>query len=583
MTSLLRLPDELLEGIVQHLGPRDTVAFGITCKRIHRVATASLVWRRHCIETWRYWQRRHKLAEKTKLPPAQTDWRQLFKERAIIDRDALALFDKMLTEQQSRSHRMEEIASQGYDVKDLLLRLQNETLDSAEDVLARRYHAAAILGQIHRLIALDKWTMLQQGHPVKLEEALGAYDLFVTSGQKGDLDDIARELDVIAQRVRDTDPEFENLSIRQRAVKVAELLRSEELVGNPRVDDYHALRNNFISIALFDEVHTSLPLQSVSIYCAVAQRLDVNAKPSNFPQHVHAVIEALPDQTLDGVSATPTSEAPPEVMYMDPWNSSDEVPEDQLSARLSQMGVPLGLQGHLLGAASTMEMVTRTGRNIMNSVEQARHRPRLANRPAYPDNDSAWYSILWSMLVLGDSEPAAAVHHRRQVLPYLVEHFQTHFPNDIALIERIPPMFTQGREHQLMTELVASARHVDYGVKTVCPRNHDTQVQHKVGHYFKHRRYGYEGFVVGWDTHCAAEPAWIEQMRVDDLPRGRDQPFYNIVADDKSVRYVAEENIQVIHEMPSLALMQLAGRYFKRWDEEKMMFESNIRDQYPDD
>ena len=55
-------------------------------------------------------------------------------------------------------------------------------------------------------------------------------------------------------------------------------------------------------------------------------------------------------------------------------------------------------------------------------------------------------------------------------------------------------------------------------------------------------------------------------------------------ADDKSVRYVAEENIGVLEdEQPSEMLMDLAGRYFKRWDARDKAFVSNIRDEYPDD
>ena len=56
--------------------------------------------------------------------------------------------------------------------------------------------------------------------------------------------------------------------------------------------------------------------------------------------------------------------------------------------------------------------------------------------------------------------------------------------------------------------------------------------------------------------------------------------------EDKSVRYVAEENIEPI--APSVAelpesLMAIAGKHFKRWDEESRMFVSNIRDEYPED
>jgi F-box protein 21 len=54
-------------------------------------------------------------------------------------------------------------------------------------------------------------------------------------------------------------------------------------------------------------------------------------------------------------------------------------------------------------------------------------------------------------------------------------------------------------------------------------------------------------------------------------------------ADDKSVRYVAEENITVLEDAPSRELLELAGRYFKRWDDGEKVFVSNIRDEYPHD
>lgn len=85
---------------------------------------------------------------------------------------------------------------------------------------------------------------------------------------------------------------------------------------------------------------------------------------------------------------------------------------------------------------------------------------------------------------------------------------------------------------------------------------------------------------------------------------------------DKSVRYVAEENITPIdfnstssstslfssaspspssseneeeqpsptpYPYPSPAMLALAGRHFKRWDAANHIFVSNIRDEYPDD
>ncbi|KAI6922060.1 hypothetical protein KC332_g13612 [Hortaea werneckii] len=660
-----KLPDELLEAIILYLGPTSTTSFALACRRSSQIAHEPQVWHRHCLAEYRYWQPHHDLKEKLSLPPAQTPWRQLFAQRRRIDAEAADLFEALLLTQQERYARMERIANWGYDVKDLLLGIVDGTPDDAEDVLARRYHANAILGSIHRMTAVEKWMRLQRQQMVRLEEVLGAYDLFVLAGRRGDLSDIDREFDRIAENIRLRDPDFDQLSVRRKAEQIAKYLRSEKLVGNPNEENYHALRNNFISMALFEEPHTSLPLQSVAIYCAIARRLGVNARPSNYPHHVHAVIEAPSTHTLDGKPRPIThpprpdnDDQPPdetEVMHMDPWRSSTETPRSDLLTRLIQMGIPASHHQHCLAATSNLEIALRTGRNLMNSVSEARDLahtgvPNPSTSPPVPDIDAAWYSMLWSMFILGESSAASALHRRRQILPYLIEHYQAHFPEDLGLIERIvPPLLEGQREWHVLLHLITTARKADRNKRApyyrragirervdgdveeglekgdgesssasassspapgpqnpvppptgsggrVRGRSDDAgggggvdgvvdsaAVTWKIGTYFRHKRYRYAGIVIGWDTSCGAEPAWIEQMRVDDLPRGRHQPFFNVVADDKSLRYVAEENILPDHSRPGPALMGIAGRYFKRWDESQGRFVSNLRDEYPDD
>ena len=54
--------------------------------------------------------------------------------------------------------------------------------------------------------------------------------------------------------------------------------------------------------------------------------------------------------------------------------------------------------------------------------------------------------------------------------------------------------------------------------------------------------------------------------------------------EDRSTRYVAEENIQIATpNVPTPSLMAIAGQHFKRWDAKSKVFVSNIRDEYPDD
>ncbi|KAH6645520.1 Hemimethylated DNA-binding protein YccV like-domain-containing protein [Truncatella angustata] len=578
--GLLRLPEELLDAIVQYLNPSETIALGRSCKQADKAINSPLVWRRHCVETWKGWHRKHELAQKLVLPPTQTEWRDLFNGRRKNDRALLDVFDEMLLTQRYRYQRMELIASHGPDAVDMLARMRTATPDSDDYVLARRYYAGAILGQIRRAKALDIWTRLGRGDSMRIDEALGAYDLFVYSEYNLGVDDLSGQLDSLAHKIQAFRQDFNTLSIRERAILIADIMRAQDLLGLSEDQEYHALQNNFLSTAF--RAHSSLPLQSVALYCAIAQRLGINASPSNYPQHVHTVIQAPTDRTLDGDARDPEVQvnAQQGYMYMDPWRSSEEVAGDQLQLRLTQMGIPASEHVSYLGPASILEMTLRTGRNIMVSVEEARHRP--TNGSTYPDVETAWYAMLWVMVILGDSDDRAAFTRRRQFIPYLVQHFQSHYPEDIHLMELVPTLFEQQRERQVLIDMLAASRDEDCSERIAKLRDtSNAGVQFSIGHYFRHKQYKYRGFVIGWDAQCMQPAHWISQMRVDDLPRGRSQPFYNVVAEDKSTRYVAEENIEILDARPSDILMEIAGRYFKRWSDNEHKFESNMLDDYP--
>ena len=64
---------------------------------------------------------------------------------------------------------------------------------------------------------------------------------------------------------------------------------------------------------------------------------------------------------------------------------------------------------------------------------------------------------------------------------------------------------------------------------------------------------------------------------------GSYSPLKVFRVEDKSTRYVAEDNIVLIRPDVPRGLMPLAGKYFKRWDKDSKCFISNIKDEYPDD
>ena len=54
-----------------------------------------------------------------------------------------------------------------------------------------RYFSDAVLGCLHRTLAIPEWFKLKNGEDVSLDRALGAYDMFVLHERGGDFDDVS--------------------------------------------------------------------------------------------------------------------------------------------------------------------------------------------------------------------------------------------------------------------------------------------------------------------------------------------------------------------------------------------------------
>ena len=307
--------------------------------------------------------------------------------------------------------------------------------------------------------------------------------------------------------------------------------------------NYGDLQNNFIGIALQDEEHPSLPLISVAIYCCVATRLGLDAQPCGFPFHVIAIIEPAEGETLDGRARG--DGAPSESIYMDPFRSAQEVPIPDLRAQLAAIAFDTSNSAYM-SASPTADIVLRTSRNIMNSVQRPHAVARntnyngghthLATISTFPELDSAFYGALWASLLLGSPSgaggPAMANLQRRHFLPHIVRHFETHFPNDIFLLEQhIVPLFQNLDEHRQLLETVRVMRAGDAMQKQVKRRTTEVSqhVRYKIGQVFQHKRYNYQAVITGWDVECGAGERWMAQMRVHELAGGRHQSFYHVL------------------------------------------------------
>ncbi|KAI4180490.1 MAG: hypothetical protein L6R41_007212, partial [Letrouitia leprolyta] len=446
------------------------------------------------------------------------------------------------------------------------------------------YYSDAVLGGVHRMMAIQEWVRLKDGQPVPLEKALAAFDQFVLHDREGDLEEVSALLDGVAQSIRLEHDEILEASPRLKARIIADYLCKTGLTGVADNSQYHNLRNSFIGLALQGGGQTALPLISVAIFCAAAKRLGLRAEPCGFPFHVYAIVRPQDGFSLDGNSSEEQSRS--QLMYMDPFRSDKEVLRGDLEAQLKTMGVPIREHEMYLGASSTADMVRRTARNIIGSIQATPNIQDLGvpNDSTFPELDSSLYSALWALLLLPDDQTAPL--QRARSLPYILDNIEKQFTFDIRLAEMyMLPLFEGSQYLDQLRDAIRVMRAGDSMPKQVKSRTPDISrsVHFEIGRVFRHKRYNYQGVITGWDVECAAGETWMSQMGVDRLSRGRHQSFYHVLVEDKSVRYVAEENIVDVSIDAGANLMLLAGRHFKRYDQGSKIFVSNLKDEYPDD
>lgn len=111
-------------------------------------------------------------------------------------------------------------------------------------------------------------------------------------------------------------------------------------------------------------------------------------------------------------------------------------------------------------------------------------------------------------------------------------------------------------------------------------------LERRVGDIVWHLRYHYRGVVFGWDEKCSANEEWISQMQVDRLPRGRHQPFYHVLVDERtsalSSTYVAQENLTSAADTSAVQHEDI-GLYFKGWLRGSYVPNDYARFRYPAD
>jgi len=273
---------------------------------------------------------------------------------------------------------------------------------------------------------------------------------------------------------------------------------------------------------------------------------------------------------------------------MDPFNTSEPTSYSTLQTQLRFI-VPTSTPARTisyLSPASPRDLTIRAAHNILSVPS---HYVGPSVEPI--SLNLAIYAALFCLVLLPDTTAVDAVELRQRLVE-LTQHFLEHYDLDVYLFEKyVLPLTASLPDSRAYRNLIHQLRESDSEPRRPKYRSMDPSnrtVKYEVGQVFRHRRRGYLAVIYGWDPYCRMQEQWIMLNRVDRLPNGRHQPFYNVLVEDDSTRYVAEENVVLLS--PSEITEDVwqwfpiaIGKWFKRFDMEAGVFVSNVKDEYPED
>lgn len=263
----------------------------------------------------------------------------------------------------------------------------------------------------------------------------------------------------------------------------------------------------------------------------------------------------------------------PEQMYtyIDVFNQGKFLQFDELSTELNIPGASIQLEA--LQVSQPSQVFERMARNL---VHIGRQQGRMG------DSLLCLRNALDLFLLISPGDLDTRLLQVRVNL-----HLNINLPEVISSLETIADQ-DQNRmglvayvlnSAQNQMELNKKKEKKEVKVKT---RKSPKDALFSVGLVMKHKRYNYTCVIYGWDPKCQASQEWIIQMGVDHLPKKHLQPFYNVLVEDGSNRYAAQENL-MYSPNPRTVSHPEVGRYFAEFCENYYIPNSEKLKEYPSD
>ncbi|KAM6965664.1 F-box only protein 21 [Aplochiton taeniatus] len=577
--KLTDLPAELLEHILcfPALKHVDICNVSCSCKRLHDVCHGrGTVWGHQYKLRWPRLQKYYRQNE-------CCDWLKEYRTRHIVGlqirRTVVSISKRFFTEVpcvgQVLGDSFAEIESLGapeHFCEDELLSILNTDKRKS---LTLKYYAKKILyflRQQNILRSLKSFLEQPPEHQSALEGAV-LVDQYCNPLADVSLESISAQLDEITDKVkkmlRVKNPshpslraaqgdwhEIEDFEVQRQVVCALNSVLYEQLQYKGNEFDYYNPLNSYIHQVLLR--HTGIPISLSVLYMTLARKLGVQVEPVNFPNHF----------LLRWCQKPRGSEDIYDFVYIDAFGKGK-----QLTAKECEYLIGHQVTADYYSAISTAEVLLRMVGNLLNIGKRGE-----GNEKSYQllrdsldlyltiNPDNVQYLLLqarlyfhlgiWPEKVLDILQHIQALDPSQHgAVGYLVQHTLEHI---------------QHKKHTVEPE-----------VKRRSVPEH-LEVQYSVGLIMKHKRSGYNCVIYGWDPKCTMSQEWITTMRVHQLSSGSNQPFYNVLVQDGTCRYAAQENLEP-HSSPLEIGHPEVGRYFSEFHDTHYVANEELQTRYPED
>ncbi|XP_028680421.1 F-box only protein 21 isoform X1 [Erpetoichthys calabaricus] len=572
--KLTELPAELLEFILCFtvLGHVDIANASCTCRRLRDVCHGrGKVWEHQFRHRWPRLLRYYSQLE-------GCDWLKEYQKRHTVGlqiRRTVESFSKRFFAEVpcigqvlgDSFTEIESLGAPGHFCEDELISILNS--DKRKN-LTLKYYAQKILYFLRQQNIL-KTLMEFLARPPEQQSALeGAVlvDQYCNPLADISLQSISSQLNEITDKIKkvlqlknpchpsqkvasDEDFTVEDLDLQRQVLSALNSVLFDQLQYRGNERDYYNPLNSYLHQVLLRRM--GIPISLSVLYMTLAKKLGVQLEPVNFPNHF----------LLRWCQKPNSSSEIYDFVYIDAFGRGK-----QLTAKECEYLIGHQVTPDYYNAVSTLEVLLRMVGNLLNIGKRGE-----GNEKSYQllrdsldlyltiNPDDVQYLLL-----------QARLYFHLGIWPEKVLDILQH-------IQALDPS-QHGAVGYLVQHTLEHIQHKRHPPEPEVKSRTDQEVLYSVGLIMRHKRSGYNCVIYGWDPNCTMGVEWITTMRVHQLPNGAGQPFYNVLVQDGTCRYAAQENLE-LHPSPLEMGHPEIGRYFSAFMDTYYVANEELQARYP--